>query len=218
MKSVIFIAPPAGGKGTFSNMICSKYNIPHISTGDLLREATYKDNEMGSYIKEQMQLGNLINDEIIFELIEKRIVEDDCKNGYVLDGFPRSIEQAITYEELLLSLNKDLGCVILLDTPKEIASKRISGRLSCPKCGKVYNSFFNEMKPKYENICDDCKVSLIKREDDNEKTYELRYNTYIEKTQPLINYYKSKNLLYVVNSTLSPEEVLKQIEDIIRGE
>lgn len=218
MKSIIFIAPPAGGKGTFSNLICTKYNMPHISTGDLLREATSKEDEISNYIKEQMKLGNLIKDEIIFDLIKERINKDDCNNGYVLDGFPRNIEQAKVYDEILASLNKDLGCVILLDIPKEVAAKRIAGRLSCSKCGKVYNIYNNDMKPIKDNTCDICDIPLTKREDDNEETYEVRYNTYTEKTQPLIDYYNDKNVLYKIDGTLSIDEVVSKIEDIIRGD
>lgn len=218
MKSIIFIAPPAGGKGTFSDLICSKYNMPHISTGDLLREVTSKESDMSSYIREQMKLGNLIKDEIIFDLIKERINREDCSNGYILDGFPRNIEQAKAYDEILAELNKDLGCVILLNIPKEVAARRIAGRLSCSKCGKVYNIYNEEMKPKKDNTCDICNIPLTKREDDNEETYAVRYNTYIEKTQPLINYYKDKNVLYEVDSTLSIDEVLSQIEEIIRGD
>lgn len=218
MKSIIFVAPPAGGKGTFSNLICNKYHLPHISTGDLLREATLVDNEMSKYLKEQMKLGNLIKDEVIFDLVKNRISMDDCNNGYVLDGFPRNIEQAKVYDQILKDLNKDLGCVILLDIPKDVASKRISGRISCPKCGRVYNIYSEEMKPKKDNMCDSCNVPLTKREDDNEETYEIRYNTYIEKTQPLIDYYKNKGVLYTIDATLPIDVVTSKIEEIIRGE
>ena len=218
MRSIIFIAPPAGGKGTFSNIICKKYNMPHISTGDLLREEASKEGDRSNYIKEQMSKGNFIKDEIIFDLIKERINREDCDNGYVLDGFPRNIEQARIYDDILASLNKDLGCVILLDIPKDVAAKRIAGRLSCSKCGRVYNIYNEDMKPKKDNICDDCDIPLTKREDDNEETYEVRYNTYIEKTQPLIDFYKDKNVLYTIDSTLSIDEVISKIEDIIRGD
>lgn len=218
MKNVILIAPPAGGKGTQSDMICSKYKMPHISTGDLLRAASEEDNERGRFLKEQLKTGKLIDDNIIFDLIQDRINKNDCENGYVLDGFPRNIEQAEVYDKILMDLNKDLGCVILLDTPKELASKRISGRLSCSKCGRVYNSVFEEMKPINENICDDCLIPLNKREDDNEETYEVRYQTYLDKTQPLIDYYINKGNLYKIDASYNKEDTFKKIEEIIRGE
>jgi len=218
MRSIIFIAPPAGGKGTFSEIICKKYKMPHISIGEILREVTTRNEEMSKYINEQMNSGKLVKDEYIYELIKERISREDCDNGYILDGFPRSISQAEDYDRMLAELNKDLGCVILLDIPKEVAAKRIAGRLSCPKCGKVYNIYNDSMKPKKDNICDECNSTLVKREDDNEKSYELRYNTYIEKTQPLIDYYKNKNVLYTIDSTLSIDEVTSRIEKIIRGD
>ena len=218
MRSVIFIAPPAGGKGTISDLVCSKFNMPHISTGDLLRNKVNANDEMGEYIKEQMKSGALIKDEIIFDLIKDRINNADCNSGYVLDGFPRNIEQAKVYDEILASLNKELGCVILLDTPKELAEKRIAGRLSCSKCGRVYNSLFEEMKPKNDSLCDDCNFPLTKREDDNAETYAIRYQTYIKETQPLINYYDKKGVLYTVDGTLTKEEILDEVEKIIRGE
>ena len=217
MKSIILIAPPAGGKGTQSDLICSKYNIPHISTGDLLRDEASKNTKEGNELKEQMRKGVLIKDEIIYDLIKKRLSLSDCDNGYVLDGFPRNLEQAYEYDKILSSINKELGYVILLDIPSDIASRRISGRISCPKCGRVYNSYFDEMKPKEENMCDICHIPLIKREDDNASTYEVRYKTYIEKTQPLIDYYTEKKVLYKVDTTVGVAKTFEKIEEIIRG-
>lgn len=218
MKSIIFIAPPAGGKGTLSEIICSKYNMPHISTGDLLRNASQFEDERGKYLKEQMGLGTLIRDDIIFDLIKERINEPDCDSGYVLDGFPRNMEQAEVYDQIIKDSGKNLGCVIVLDISKELASKRISGRLSCSNCGRVYNSNFDEMKPKMENVCDDCNSPLIKRFDDNADTYEVRYQTYLDKTQPLIEYYNKKNILYHVDVTKGIDYAIGKIEEIIRGE
>lgn len=213
MNSIILIAPPAGGKGTQSELICSKYNIPHISTGDLLREASKEDEKL----KEQMKSGLLISDDIIIALIKDRISKSDCVTGYVLDGFPRNIDQAKEYDKMLESVGSKIGFVFLLDLPKEIASKRIAGRLSCSRCGRVYNSYFDEMKPKEDNMCDDCHIPLIKREDDNEETYEVRYNTYLTSTQPLINYYQDKGILHTIDSTVGVEEAFDQIDKIVRG-
>lgn len=213
--NIILLAPPAGGKGTQSAMICSKYNIPHISTGDLLR----KEVENGNIeIKRIMDTGALVSDEIVFDLLKKRISDQDCNNGYVLDGFPRNVTQAIEYDKILEDLNKDIGYVILLDVDKDVAAKRISGRVSCPNCGNVYNIHFDSMKPKNENICDNCNNTLIKRDDDNEETYMTRYNTYLEKTQPLIDYYKNKGVLYTVSTDGTAEDTFERINNIVRGD
>lgn len=213
--NIILIAPPAGGKGTQSELLCSKYNIAHISTGDLLRAEVENGN---TELKKIMDAGMLVSDEIIFDLIKKRISSNDTINGYLLDGFPRNIEQAKTYDEILKDLNKDIGYVIELNIDPELAAKRISGRRSCPKCGATYNIYFDGMKPINEDICNKCGSSLTKRDDDNEDTYKTRYNTYLEKTKPLIDYYKEKGVLYVVDANGTPEETFKNIEDIVRGD
>lgn len=201
MKSLIFIAPPAAGKGTQSEIISKKYNIPSISTGDLLRDARNQDNEIGRIIREKQDKGLLVDDEIVLNLLKNRLNESDCENGYILDGFPRNTSQAIAYEKILNELNKELGIVILLEAPKELLMKRITGRVSCPKCKAVYNSLFDHMKPVKEGICNNCGTSLVRRSDDNEETFNQRFQTYIDKTEPLINYYKEKGNLYKVDST-----------------
>ena len=215
MKSLIFIAPPAAGKGTQSEIISKKYNIPSISTGDLLRDARNQDNEIGRIIREKQDKGLLVNDEIVLSLLKNRLNESDCENGYILDGFPRNVEQAVAYEKILNELNKDLGIVILLDIDKEIAKKRITGRLSCPNCKSIYNELFEEMKPEKEGICNHCQLELTKRSDDNEETFEQRFETYLEKTYPLIEYYQNKGNLYTINSGISKEYTTKEIEKIL---
>ncbi|MBQ8871273.1 MAG: nucleoside monophosphate kinase [Bacilli bacterium] len=216
MKSIIFIAPPAAGKGTQAVMLSSKYNIPHISTGDILRNAQ-DDTERGKYISSEMAKGHFISDEIILELLTERLSQSDCENGYILDGFPRNIKQAEEYEEILNKLNKDLGIVIVLDIDKEIAKERIVGRISCPKCGSVFNDMIEESMPKEAGICDKCKTKLKKREDDNAESFEVRFEGYLAKTEPLIEYYQNKNILYRVDSSLGKDITFNQIEDILRG-
>lgn len=214
MKSLIFIAPPAAGKGTQSEIISKKYNIPSISTGDLLRDARNQDNEIGRIIREKQDKGLLVDDEIVLSLLKSRLSESDCENGYILDGFPRNESQAVAYEKILNELNKELGIVILLEAPKELLMKRITGRVSCPKCKKVYNELFDHMKPVNEGICDICNVSLVKRSDDNAIAFEQRFQTYIEKTEPLINYYKKKGNLYTINS-VDKESATLEIERLL---
>ena len=216
MKSIIFIAPPAAGKGSQAVMLSSKFNIPHISTGDILRNAQ-DDTERGKYISSEMAKGHFISDEIILELLTERLSQSDCENGYILDGFPRNIKQAEEYEEILNKLNKDLGIVIVLDIDKEIAKERIVGRISCPKCGSVFNDMIEESMPKEAGICDKCKTKLKKREDDNAESFEVRFEGYLAKTEPLIEYYQNKNILYRVDSSLGKDITFNQIEDILRG-
>ena len=218
MKNIIFIAPPAAGKGTISNMLESTYHMTHISTGDLLREETSSNSELGKYIKEQMQSGALVSDEIILDLLKKRISKDDCNDGYILDGFPRNVEQAQAYENILKELNKDLGYVFLLEVDKELAKKRIVGRISCPQCGAVYNEYMEETRPKKDGICDKCNISLVKRDDDNEETFEKRFNTYFEKTEPLINYYKEKGVLYNIPANCGKDTTFAAIKKVMFGE
>lgn len=213
MKSIIFIAPPAAGKGTQSMLICDKYNLTHISTGDLLREEIQSGNEFGKQIQEIMTTGSLVSDDIILELLTKKL--SNIQNGYVLDGFPRNVNQAKKYDEMLNNNNQKLSYVIYLNLDKEIAKKRIIGRISCPTCGNVYNSIIEENKPQVNNICNNCQTTLIKREDDNEEIFEKRYDTYLKETEPLINYYKEKGILFEIDSSLPKNEIFKQICEVI---
>lgn len=215
MKNLIFIAPPAAGKGTISELLKEKYALPHISTGDLLRQAILDNNPYKEEIETIQKQGLLVKDEIVLDLLKQRIECKDCENGYILDGFPRNIEQAESYEELLKDIHKDLGIVILLEVDKNLAKARITGRLNCPECGAIYNEAFDNMKPTIEGICDKCSAKLTKRSDDNEKTFLQRFDTYLEKTEPLINYYEEKGLLYRIDSTDALKAV-KEIEKIMK--
>jgi adenylate kinase len=215
MKSIILLAPPAAGKGTQSDLICRKYNVPHISTGDLLRAAVRDNHSSAKLISDLMNSGALVTDDIILDLLKERLNESDCDNGYVLDGFPRNVPQAVAYEEILKNIDKELGYVILLDIDRELAKKRIIGRLSCSGCGSVYNSMFDETKPKVENFCDNCHSELSKRNDDNEETFDKRFDAYIEKTKPLIDYYNDKGVLHRVDSGINKEYTFSEIEKII---
>lgn len=216
MKNIILIAPPAAGKGTEAALIKEDYKIPHISTGDLLRQVSNSNDPKYQSIKEVLALGHFVSDDIVISLLKDRIQESDCENGYILDGFPRNIEQAKEYDRLLESLNKDLGIVIVLDINKEIAKSRITGRLSCSKCGKVYNSNIDTMKPKNIDICDVCSSSLTKRSDDSAETYDERYNTYLEKTEPLIEYYDNKNVLYHIDASQDSRIIHNSVKQILQ--
>lgn len=210
--NIILIAPPAAGKGTQAKLLSSKYHIPHISTGDLLRAAT---GELGDIVKKTMESGALVSDDLVLKLLEERITKEDCQNGYILDGFPRNVSQAESYMNLLEKLNKPLGYVIYLDASKEITQKRIVGRLSCPTCGAVYNDQIDESKPKKFGTCDKCNGPLSKRSDDNLETFEKRYQTFMNETYPSVNYFRSKGKLFTIGSGISKERTLNEIEKII---
>ena len=215
MKSIILVAPPAAGKGTQSSLLCEKYGLVHISTGDLIREAIAKKDEMSDYLKSQIEAGKFVSDEIVLKLLGSRLQEIQGGSGYILDGFPRNLSQAIEYDRLLAEMGEKISCVIYLSIDKELAQKRIVGRISCPKCGRVYNELILENQPKVTNTCDNCGVSLEKRSDDNAETFGVRFETYMEQTAPLINYYKEQNILYEVDSTLPTNDVFAQIESIV---
>lgn len=208
--NIILIAPPAAGKGTQSELICNKYDIKHISTGDLIRTVINSNNEKSIELKKTIEQGKLVSDEFVLDLIKDEIKDG---NSYIFDGFPRTINQAKLFDELLEKLNEKIDYVIYLDINKEMASKRILGRLSCSNCGKVYNDQIEESMPKINGICDDCNIELSKRNDDNEETFNKRFDTYMSETKPLLDYYKDR--LYIVDSSLNKYEIFKQIENII---
>lgn len=216
MMNIILIAPPAAGKGTESKMLEADYSIPHISTGDLLRKAGSKNDKLGKEITNLISKGAFVSDQIILKLIEDRIANDDCKRGYILDGFPRDITQAQEYDKILAKQNEKVGYVFVIDMDKEIAKSRILGRRVCEKCGSVYNLNSKSLSPKVPEICDDCKNRLIKRKDDNVITYEKRYNSYLEKTAPLIDYYNKKGILYHVDGNVDKDYTHSQIKKILR--
>ena len=162
-------------------------------------------------------LVNLINlfakKSKVLDLLTKKISSLD--NGYILDGFPRNVSQAISFDKMLTLMNQKIDYVIYLNLDKGIAKKRIVGRVSCPNCGNVYNTMIEGMEPNEENLCNTCHVSLVKRKDDNEETFEVRYSTYLEETEPLIKYYQDQNILYEIDSSLEKQEVFERIKKII---
>ena len=217
MKNIIFLAPPAAGKGTLSEMLTEKYGYGHISTGDLLREEVKKGTALGQEAEGLMKAGKYVPDELIIKLISNRITEPDCENGYILDGFPRTKVQAEKYAELLKELGKDLGVVIYIDIDKDMAIKRACSRITCPKCGRIYNKYSNEMKPKVEGMCDDCNVKLTQRADDTEETFVKRFDEYMTKTMPLYDYYKDLGVLKTIKAYESKfytfNEAVKVLEE-----
>lgn len=218
MENIMFIAPPAAGKGTQAEKIVSKYHIPHISTGNILREISKEDTEIGNYVYETVTSGKLVKDEITYRLIEDRLSKDDCKNGFIIDGFPRTYEQAIKYDEILNHIGLKLGYVFVLDIDQKILEKRITGRRICNDCGAVYNINEESRKPKIESICDRCSGKLYQRKDDNIESFQVRYKMYLEKTAPIIEHYDKKGIVYHINGEKSIDEIFQKIDRIISKE
>ena len=214
MKNIIFIAPPAAGKGTMSSVLMEKYGYKHISTGDILRSMAKSDDDFGRNLQELLTSGKLVPDEIVYEALKRRLMMNDLDNGFILDGFPRNLEQAYEYDKILKEIKKELGVVIYLDTPKEILEKRIVGRRICPKCGATYNVLTGVNTPKVENTCDACGEELYQRNDDNIESFKTRYETFLEKTYPLLDFYENKKVLYRVKSE-DVTNTIKEIEAII---
>ena len=215
MKNIMFIAPPAAGKGTQAEKVVEEFNIPHISTGEILRDVSKEDSEVGHYVLETLKSGNLVKDEITYQLVKERLQKDDCKNGYIIDGFPRNIEQAKEYDRILNELEYEVGNVILVDVSEETLAKRITGRRLCEDCGTAFNLNIDGLKPQVESVCDKCGGKLYQRSDDNLESFNTRYNTYKEKTEPIIDYYAKKGVLKKVDGDRPVEEVYKDVRKII---
>lgn len=213
--NIILLAPPAAGKGTQAEILTDKYHLNHISTGDLLRNASLEESEFGNKLKMMMESGNLVSDDIVLEVFN-HYLEETTNFNLLLDGFPRNIYQAEKLDELLEKKNEKIDYVFLLNVPKEILLYRITGRRLCKSCGAIYNVNIDPLKPKVDSICDKCGNPLMARKDDNEETFQVRYQEYETQTKPLIEYYQNQGNLYEISS-ISKEETFKQIESIIEG-
>jgi len=203
--------PPGSGKGTYASRLFEILKLPHISTGDLVRQEIKDKTETGKRIEAYTKRGELVPDDTIVKLLKKRISQPDCSVGYILDGFPRTIPQAEALENIT-----QIKVVINLDVPDEVIIERLSTRLTCKSCGAIYNRKF--LKPKTEGVCDRCGGQLYTRDDDTPKVIQERLNTYRKQTQPLIDYYKEKGLIENVRNTeaaVPPEKIVNQILSII---
>lgn len=217
MKNIIFIAPPAAGKGTQSKLISAEYNIPHISTGDLLRDEINSGSQLGESLKQEMDQGKLISNKIIVNLLRNRISKVDCNNGYILDGYPRNVEQAKIYKDMLKELNKDIGVVIYMEINKNLALERTLSRMICSSCGTSYNTNVAELRPRIDGICDKCGHTLKVRSDDNKNTFLNRFDTYLTETNPLINYYEELGILrkIEIHEKDSAQDIFNEIKNIL---
>ena len=210
---IIMLGAPGAGKGTQAKMIADKYGVPHISTGDIFRANIKNGTELGMEAKKYMDQGLLVPDELTVRILLDRVAQDDCKNGYVLDGFPRTIPQAEVLDSELTKLGDHIDYAINVDVPDENIVKRMSGRRACLTCGATYH--IEHVPPKKEGICDVCGSELVLRDDDKPETVKNRLNVYHEPTQPLIDFYTEKGVLKTVDGTVPMEEVFAAITAIL---
>ena len=212
---IIMLGAPGAGKGTQAIRIAEKYEIPHISTGDIFRSNVKEGTELGKKAKFYMDQGLLVPDELTTDLVVSRIQQDDCANGYVLDGFPRTIPQAVCLTRALKNLDDRIDYALNIDVTDESIVNRMSGRRACVNCGETYHLQY--MPPKQEGICDRCGAKLILRDDDRPETVQRRLDVYHEQTQPLIDYYENEGILVQVDGLQTPDEVFESIVSILEA-
>ncbi|MBQ0028350.1 MAG: adenylate kinase [Lachnospiraceae bacterium] len=210
---IIMLGAPGAGKGTQAKMIAEKYSIPHISTGDIFRANIKGGTELGMEAKKYMDQGQLVPDELTVKILLDRVAQDDCKNGYVLDGFPRTIPQAEVLDEALTKLGEKIDFAIDVDVPDENIINRMGGRRACVTCGATYHLV--HVPPKTEGICDKCGAELILRDDDKPETVKKRLDVYHAQTQPLIEYYTAKGILNTVDGTVDMMDVFAAITKLL---
>lgn len=210
---IIMLGAPGAGKGTQAKMIAEKYSIPHVSTGDIFRANIKNGTELGKEAKQYMDKGLLVPDELTVKILLDRVAQPDCKNGYVLDGFPRTIPQAQVLDEALAKLGEKIDFAINVDVPDENIVKRMSGRRACLKCGATYH--IEHIPPKKEGICDTCGSELVLRDDDKPETVLNRLDVYHKQTQPLIDFYTNKGVLKTVDGTVDMKDVFAAIVAIL---
>ena len=212
---IVMLGAPGAGKGTQAIKIADKYGIPHISTGDIFRANIKGGTELGMKAKSYMDKGELVPDEVTIGMLLDRIAEEDCKDGYVLDGFPRTIPQAESLTKALAEKGDKIDYAMDIEVPDEAIVQRMSGRRACPKCGATYHIVY--AAPKKENICDKCGAELIIRSDDKPETVQDRLNVYHKQTEPLISYYKSADVLREVDGTKELQEVFNEVVAILEN-
>lgn len=210
---IIMLGAPGAGKGTQAKMIAEKYQVPHISTGDIFRANIKNGTELGMEAKKYMDQGLLVPDELTVKILLDRVAKEDCKDGYVLDGFPRTIPQAKVLEEALAKLGERIDYAIDVDVPDENIVRRMSGRRACLKCGATYH--IEHVPPKAEGVCDTCGSELVLRDDDKPETVQNRLKVYHDQTQPLIDFYSERGVLKTVDGTVDMQVVFQAITDIL---
>ncbi|MHC6178398.1 adenylate kinase [Clostridium sp. JNZ X4-2] len=210
---IILLGPPGAGKGTQAKFISEKYLIPHISTGDIFRKNISERTSLGIEAKKYLDEGKLVPDEVTINIMKNRLGMDDCKDGFLLDGFPRTVTQAKALDLFLGGIEQKIDKVLLIDVPKELIFDRMTGRRVCPSCGASYHIKFNP--PKIEGKCDVCNSDIMQRKDDTQSTVKNRLDIYDKQTEPLIDYYKNQGVLSIVNGAGEINEVFQNVKNIL---
>ncbi|MCI5726785.1 MAG: adenylate kinase [Clostridium sp.] len=210
---IILLGPPGAGKGTQAKSISNRYSIPHISTGDIFRKNISENTPLGIEAKSYMDKGQLVPDEVTINMVKDRLVQDDCKDGYLLDGFPRTVSQAEALQEFLEQRGESLNTALLINVPNEFILERMTGRRVCPSCGASYHIKFN---PPANGKCELCGTDIVQRKDDTAETVKERLDVYEKQTQPLIDYYSKNNLLSQVDGTKAINLVFESICDVLK--
>ncbi|CUN00595.1 MULTISPECIES: adenylate kinase [Turicibacter] len=212
---IVFMGPPGAGKGTQAEKIIETYQIPHISTGDMFRKAIKDQTELGMEAKRYMDQGALVPDHVTIGIVKDRLSESDCKSGFLLDGFPRTVDQAKALDEILTSLDSKIDYVINIDVDLNILKERLTGRRICRSCGATYHKIFNPSA--VEGVCDKCGGELYQRKDDNEETVGNRLDVYVNQTKPLLDYYSLAGNLVNINGQQSIDLVFEEIQNVLGG-
>ena len=215
MKNIVIFGAPGAGKGTQAEKIIENYQIPHISTGDMFRKAIKDQTELGMEAKRYMDQGALVPDHVTIGIVKDRLSESDCKSGFLLDGFPRTVDQAKALDEILTSLDSKIDYVINIDVDLDILKERLTGRRICRSCGATYHMVFNP--PAVAGTCDKCGGELYQRKDDNEETVGNRLDVYVSQTKPLLDYYSLAGNLVNINGQQSIDLVFAEIQDVLGG-
>lgn len=215
MLNIILMGPPGAGKGTQATRIIDAFHIPHISTGDIFRENISKGTELGLKAKAIIERGDLVPDDLTIDLVRSRLSQDDCKDGYLLDGFPRTIAQAEALKAMGPEIGRPVTLVVDITVPDEVLMERIAGRRVCPKCGASYN--VHSMKPAKEGVCDRCDSDLIQRKDDNPESFQIRLDNYYAQTAPLVDFYKAEGIYHHFDGMVGLEKVTAQVAELLKA-
>jgi adenylate kinase len=211
--NLVFLGPPGAGKGTQAKRLSEEFKWPHISTGDILREAVSKGTELGKRAKEYMEKGELVPDEVVIGIIKDRLKLEDAQGGFILDGFPRTVNQARSLDEVLKEEGNSLDSVLYFEVSEEEVVRRLTGRRTCSKCGAIFHLIYNP--PKNSDICDLCQGELTQRDDDREETVKNRLKVYLSQTVPLIDYYREKGVLREIDAGKSEDQVYEEIKRVL---